>query len=159
MFDNIGGKIKVLAQIICWAGILASFIGGIAICSVAGPVGIVVMVGGSLISYISAMRTYGFGQLIENTDRSDDSSAGARNNSSPQKRMMKAKPLSEKKIIEELKVNNQFNVTMDNDPQKFRSEIMASSTEDLKLILQDQAELYTPEELEFINSVLKQRNA
>lgn len=78
MFDNIGGKIKTLAKIICWIGIIASVISGIALMasganryySGPGPVllGILTIVFGSLASWIGSFFTYGFGQLIENTD-------------------------------------------------------------------------------------------
>ena len=74
MFDNIGGKIKGLASFVCGVGILASIILG-AITSVnAGTnqllviIGIVEMVGGSLVSWISSLGLYAFGQLVENTD-------------------------------------------------------------------------------------------
>lgn len=69
MFDNIGGKIKAVAQVVTWLGIIASVIGGIAIMvSLESPMGVLVMVGGSLISWLSSLALYGFGQLIENTD-------------------------------------------------------------------------------------------
>ena len=79
MFDNIGGKIKALAKVFCWLGIIASIISGAAIIVQASQqrynsgvgilYGVLIIVGGSLISWISSFFTYGFGQLIENTDR------------------------------------------------------------------------------------------
>ena len=86
MFDNIGSKIKKLAKILCWLGIIISVISGIAIMAagnnysynsysssgstVGGVVGgILTIVLGSLLSWISSFFAYGFGQLIENTDR------------------------------------------------------------------------------------------
>ena len=88
MFNNIGGKIKALAKILCWIGIVASIITGIAAISagtntlmantvmvngsyayVSGPaVGITIIIFGSLASWIGSFFAYGFGQLIENTD-------------------------------------------------------------------------------------------
>lgn len=69
MFDNIGGKIKAAAQVVTWLGIITSVIGGIAIMvSLESPTGVLVMIGGSLISWLSSLALYGFGQLIENTD-------------------------------------------------------------------------------------------
>ena len=72
MFDNIGGKIKKLAKIICWIGIVLSVIIGVA--GIANGTsegianGIVVIIVGCLSSWIGSFFTYGFGQLIENTD-------------------------------------------------------------------------------------------
>ena len=83
MFNNIGGKIKALAKILCWIGIVASIITGIAAiaggnstvrvngsyASVSGPaVGITIIIFGCLASWIGSFFAYGFGQLIENTD-------------------------------------------------------------------------------------------
>ena len=87
MFDNIGAKIMKLAKVLCWIGIILSVISGITI--IAGGanlsrsaygsygtvtsgnavlVGILTIVFGCLISWIGSFFTYGFGQLIENTD-------------------------------------------------------------------------------------------
>ncbi len=86
MFDNIGGKIKTLAKVLCWIGIILSIILGIVAiiggasqssssygyssrssgASVLG--GILTMVLGSLGSWISSFFAYGFGQLIEDTE-------------------------------------------------------------------------------------------
>ena len=83
MFSNIGGKIKVLAKVLCGIGIILSIISGIAVMAsgnnrvaingtyaIISPViiGIVVIVFGCLMSWIGSFFAYGFGQLIENTD-------------------------------------------------------------------------------------------
>lgn len=69
MFDNICGKIKTMAQVICVLGIIGSVIGGIVLISVDMViVGIIVLIGGSLLSWLGSFGLYGFGQLIENTD-------------------------------------------------------------------------------------------
>lgn len=74
MFDDIGGKIKTLAKITCGLGIAASIIGAIALWmqnSNYNPttiIGVLVLVLGSLASWIGSFFTYGFGQLIENTN-------------------------------------------------------------------------------------------
>ena len=85
MFDNIGGKIKGLAKFFCWLGIIASFIGGIAVIAMGVRVGsyyyssgvdaitilsgIAIIILGSLISWIGSFLLYGFGQLIDNSDK------------------------------------------------------------------------------------------
>ena len=69
VFNNIGGKIKTLAQSICAVGIIGSVIGGtVFICNEIVITGIVVLVCGSLLSWVGSLGLYGFGHLIENTD-------------------------------------------------------------------------------------------
>ena len=81
MFDNIGGKIKGLAKIICWIGIIACVITGIALISDASKgdryyrytdggevfAGILVMILGSVLSWVGSFVLYGFGELVENS--------------------------------------------------------------------------------------------
>ena len=90
MFDNMGGKIKTLAKVLVFLGILASVIGAIVLWAQAGQVssrtgsyyysaqsgesttlvitGFVVLVVGVLASWVSSFVLYGFGQLVENSD-------------------------------------------------------------------------------------------
>ena len=71
MFDNIGSKIKSLAQVVCWIGIVASVIGGFSIIvsnDEAVVVGLLTMVLGAVGSWVGSFVLYGFGQLIENSD-------------------------------------------------------------------------------------------
>jgi len=66
MFDNIGGKIKTLAKVVCWIGIIVSVILGLLS---RNAITALLFIGiGSLGSWIGSFMTYGFGQLIENTD-------------------------------------------------------------------------------------------
>ncbi|MCQ2446047.1 MAG: hypothetical protein MJ141_04115 [Clostridia bacterium] len=70
MFDNIGGKIKGLATAICILGIIAAVIGGISIMisdEYLFLTGLLVMVVGSVISWVGSFTIYGFGELIEST--------------------------------------------------------------------------------------------
>ncbi len=85
MFQNIGGKIKVLAQILCWIGILLSAIIAV-FCIVVSIVflytedvetapsayilflrGILLLILGPLFSWIGSFLLYGYGDLIANT--------------------------------------------------------------------------------------------
>ena len=69
MFNDIGGKIKTLATVTCWIGIIGSVIYGIVLTIEADPLaGIGLMVIGALISWISCFVLYGYGELIDNTD-------------------------------------------------------------------------------------------
>jgi len=76
MFDNIGGKIKALAKVFCWIGIIASVIYAIVNFVASGQTrnndgyilaGYMFLFLGPLVSWISSFVLYGFGQLIENT--------------------------------------------------------------------------------------------
>jgi hypothetical protein len=81
MFDNIGGKIKGLAKTVCWIGIgISVFIGFVFVLigaessygsndNVLAPLGMFIMLGGLFLSWISSFLLYGFGQLIENSDK------------------------------------------------------------------------------------------
>ena len=70
MFSNIGGKIKGLAVAICVLGIIASVISGIYLISLHESFilsGIITIVVGVLVSWLSVFTLYGFGELIENS--------------------------------------------------------------------------------------------
>ena len=72
MFGNIGGKIKSLAQVITWLGIIGSVIWGFVLMATDEDLifaGLMIALLGSLISWVSSFVLYGFGQLIENTDK------------------------------------------------------------------------------------------
>ncbi len=69
MFDNIGDKIKMLAKVICLAGIIISLIAGIALMSNgSGGFGFLTIVVGALLSWVGTFVLYGFGKLVENSD-------------------------------------------------------------------------------------------
>jgi hypothetical protein len=94
MFNNIGGKIKGLAKFLCWLGIILSVIAGVVLIiaastkssysfdsygeritlSTGGSIvaGILVIVFGSLFSWIGSFFMYGFGELVENSKKVAD---------------------------------------------------------------------------------------
>lgn len=81
MFDNIGGKIKGLAKVLCLVGIAVSAIGAIALwCansyyqSTIVP-GFIVLIVGSVGSWLSSLFTYGFGELIDRVTSIDEKQA------------------------------------------------------------------------------------
>lgn len=73
MFKNIGAKIKTLAVVACWIGIVGSVVFGIILMALPSylggnaGLGIAVLLGGSLFSWLGCFYTYGFGELIEKT--------------------------------------------------------------------------------------------
>lgn len=79
MFENIGEKIKSLAKILCWAGIVASVLIAIKFFIEAEEgsyrtedlymtLGLIFLFIGPLISWINSFFIYGFGELIERTN-------------------------------------------------------------------------------------------
>ena len=94
MFNNIGGKIKGLAKFLCWLGIILSVIIGVIMIiaaassrsytfdsygekitlSTGGSIvaGILIIVFGSLASWIGSFFMYGFGELVENSKKVAD---------------------------------------------------------------------------------------
>ncbi len=85
MYTNIGAKIKGLAKFVCFLGIAAALVAGIGLMTTQSigyreispgvysqggsvPAGLLVMVLGSIGSWLGSLVLYGFGQLIENSD-------------------------------------------------------------------------------------------
>jgi len=76
MYNNIGAKIKTLAQVIAWVGIIGSVLVGIIMIaqgtgsrgdgSIVG-IGVAYLLAGPFISWIASWFMYGFGELIEKT--------------------------------------------------------------------------------------------
>lgn len=71
MFENIGGKIKTLAQVVCWLGIAASLICGISLWNAGSSFfpGLLALIAGCLASWLGSFFTYGMGELIESTQQ------------------------------------------------------------------------------------------
>lgn len=86
MFDNIGGKIKALAKVTCIVGIVASALGAIALWmanSSNNPTiltGFVTLAVGCLCSWIGSFFCYGFGKMVENSDKQTQYLQGLMNN-------------------------------------------------------------------------------
>lgn len=69
MFDYIGDKIKGLAKVICWVGIIASVVIGIVIISGEVISGIITIVAGSILSWVGSFVLYGFGELVNSATK------------------------------------------------------------------------------------------
>lgn len=76
MFDNIGSKVKTMAKIFCWLGIIGSIITGIALIINGtqyryqqGTVlyGVLVIIAGSFLSWLSSLGLYAIGESAENS--------------------------------------------------------------------------------------------
>lgn len=88
MFKNIGKKIKTLAKVVCWLGIIGGIISGLSLIAVgAAGSGIIVNANGSasfvggmaliiagvillvllpLLAWVSSFMLYGFGDMVDN---------------------------------------------------------------------------------------------
>ena len=68
MFDDIGKKIKSLATILCWVGIIAYVIAAIVMFSIDDDligIGFLLLIVGPLMSWVGSFFMYGFGELID----------------------------------------------------------------------------------------------
>ena len=72
MYHNIGGKIKVLARIVCAIGALLTAVGLWINNSSFHPTmaaGLTILLAGSVATYVTSPFIYGFGELIESTNK------------------------------------------------------------------------------------------
>ena len=76
MFDNVGGKIKVVAKVSCYVGIVLSLFGCLGNIVTAienyNPTSAIFWLIGfvlfPILSWLSSLLLYGIGQLVENSD-------------------------------------------------------------------------------------------
>ncbi len=83
MFSNIGKKIQTLGKVVCWLGIITFVLMGLMIAvggyavgdlpqfgrAAAVVVGILVIVIGSVVSWVSSFTLIGFGKLVETNEQ------------------------------------------------------------------------------------------
>ena len=73
MFNSIGQKIKSLAKVFFWIGVIGSAVSGIVMMTADDEVmivfGVLTIVFGIMFSWVGNFFIYGFGQLVENSDR------------------------------------------------------------------------------------------
>ena len=70
MFENVGSKVKTLAKVVCWIGIIASVIGGIAMATQGGMlilIGILTAALGAFFSWLGSLSLYAIGETAENS--------------------------------------------------------------------------------------------
>ena len=69
MFDNIGGKLKVLAVVEAYLGIIGSAIWGIVLMvNEMFLVGLLVIAVGCVLAWVGSWLTYGVGEAVENSE-------------------------------------------------------------------------------------------
>lgn len=72
MYHNVGNKIKVLAELVAALGMIGSVAVGLLLLpktSLHPWVGVAIIAAGCVIAWASSITLYGFGQLIENSDK------------------------------------------------------------------------------------------
>ena len=89
MFENIGKKIKGLARVLFFLEAIGSFIVGIVLLANGDEstviVGLLVMIGGILFSWVSVCLLYGFGEIIDKLQDIERNTRGAVGNTSSEK--------------------------------------------------------------------------
>lgn len=65
MFNNIGGKIKGLAQVLFWLEVVAAVIVGIVLVEDTEGISLLFAIAGVIVAWISAWFLYGFGEIID----------------------------------------------------------------------------------------------
>ena len=76
VFDNSGGKIKSIAKAVFYVGVFLSIVGFFWLAIIARDednlrylsIGLIVLFGGSVFSWINSVFIYGFGSLIESNE-------------------------------------------------------------------------------------------
>lgn len=70
MFNDIGNKIKKLASVVAWMGIIASIIIGIVLMVTDEELillGLIIAIAGSISSWVGSFVLFGFGELVDNS--------------------------------------------------------------------------------------------
>jgi len=70
MFDNVGEKIQTCSVIWCVFGMIGSVVGcALSMLNGSFMIGCLILIIGMIVSYISSLFTFGFGELIESQSR------------------------------------------------------------------------------------------
>lgn len=120
MYENIGGKIKTLAKVICWIGIIACVVGGIVLCCIGADdsyyggwilvlSGVALMLLGPFFSWVGSFMLYGYGDLISRVQRIEENlygSAGSNGESEKDSRIAELENLKRQGLITEEEFQN-----------------------------------------------------
>lgn len=162
MFYRIGRKIKALAKVLCGLGIFGFVVAGAIVIALHEKLllaGILIIVGGALASWISMFLLYGFGQLVDNSDRlvayakEEEKRRAAAWQHSFAPRYASASPAKPADKEAQMEEEPQSEVLT----EEFMSEIRNTATPNLQMIVRDQRNLYTYEEFSYIERELALR--
>ena len=154
LYQNIGDKIKGLAQAAFVFESIGAVITGISLIANDTDnfaLGFLLIVFGPIIALIISWFLYAIGEIADNLELIADNTSDLKKADSPKK--------DQKKV--QVKTIQPTNVASSNDPMpsgkddwdKFANEIIKMSKEDLLLILEDQQDLYTDEEMDYIKEI------
>ena len=116
--------------------------------------GLLVLIAGPIIAWVSSWLLYGFGQLIENTDQLVlNAEKPYSNKKAKQTKKVKEDTYTEEDFLKDI----QKETPKKQKPTDFLTEIKETETADLELILQDQKDLYSEEEINLIEKELASR--
>mgnify|MGYP003310986086 CR=1 FL=1 len=110
MYNNIGRKIKGLAKIIAYGGIVLCIIGGLSAFFILSDeyytediafIGIIVAVVGSIMCWLSGFFVYGFGELVDQTQQINAKLSASKNDDVVKEKISKLKEWREKGLITE----------------------------------------------------------
>lgn len=136
MFEDIGNKIKTITEVFLAMGIICCIILGIVIIN-SGSIlyGLLIIIIGSFSCWIFSLLSYGFGQLLENSD----------------KLVERNEKLIE--LIEKLKISTEEKI----NEKDFLKMIKELETYDLFILLQDEKDKYTDNQIFLMKKELEDR--
>ena len=154
LYQNIGDKIKGLAQAAFVFESIGAIIGGLVLIiedTDYVALGFLMIIFGPIIALIISWFLYAIGEIADNLELIADNTSDLKKADPPKK--------DQKKV--QVKTIQPTNVASNNDPMpsgkddwdKFANEIIKMSKEDLLLILEDQQDLYTDEEMDYIKEI------
>lgn len=145
LYDDIGGKIKGWAKWMFVIESIAAVIAGVSFLfySEYPILGLVLIILGPIVAFVSTWLLYGFGEIIDYLELIEE------NTSTFYKKTKKEQ--SVKRI--QVKTKESESIQTNDDEDQFQMEVMNMSKEDLRLILEDQQDMYSPDEFAFIQKV------
>ena len=181
MFNNIGGKIKKLAVILTVIEMTASIIAGFVLAEDTEGISLAIAVAVCLIAWISSFVLYGYGQLIYNSDKlvrtytsnkiNDDKNIvnivqSAQNEEqieNDEKDDYEYNYEYKKSFERDIPTRNYNDYEINELSEKYKiskdlvRDISSTRTTDLILIIKNQKNLYSANEMKFIKDELSQR--
>ena len=145
LYDDIGGKIKGWARWMFVIESIAAIVTGISLLLDSSLVflGFILIIFGPVVAFVSTWLLYAIGEIVDYLELIEENTSSFYKKTKPEK--------SVNKVATKNKKSESTQTAGDEDP--FQMEIMNMSKEDLRLILEDQQDMYNPDEIAFIQSV------
>jgi hypothetical protein len=162
--EYVGIVIKVVAIVLFIVEVIGSVIGGIVAFWGDEDAIFLCIIGGPIVAFVSSAFIYAFGELVEKVsiiegymteDRENEikiTHTTSRNDEGEQVKKSSSGKVKKVKETSEVEMNKEGQSLT-----QLKNELRSYSTDDLKLILKDQSDLYSPEELRVISAELKSR--